>query len=113
MARPAVGVDGATPVTISATSSAQDLVDTINRDIGGVTASLNSDGGLVLSNDTGKSITVAGGAQVGLVDDTYQGYVSLTSADGKPVDKLRDWVTWQNEKPEDGLPTLEKMISQL
>jgi anthranilate phosphoribosyltransferase len=34
-------------------------------------------------------------------------------ADGKPLEKLRDWVTWQNEKPEDGLPTLEKMISQL
>lgn len=34
-------------------------------------------------------------------------------ADGKPVDKLRDWVTWQNDSPEDGLPTLEKMISQL
>ena len=34
-------------------------------------------------------------------------------ADGKPLEKLRDWVTWQNEKPEDGLPTLEKMISQI
>ena len=34
-------------------------------------------------------------------------------ADGKPLGKLRDWVTWQNEKPEDGLPTLEKMIKQL
>lgn len=34
-------------------------------------------------------------------------------ADGRALNKLRDWVTWQNEKPEDGLPTLEKMISQL
>ena len=34
-------------------------------------------------------------------------------AAGKPVEKLRDWVTWQNENPEDGLPTLEKMISQI
>jgi anthranilate phosphoribosyltransferase len=34
-------------------------------------------------------------------------------ADGKPVDKLRDWVTWQNDSPEAGLPTLEKMIKQL
>ena len=33
--------------------------------------------------------------------------------DGKAVDKLRDWVTWQNEKPEDGLPTLEAMLKQL
>jgi len=82
-----IAVDGGATITIGSTASAQDLVDTINRDVGGVTASLNSKGGLVLSNDTGKSIEiVAGGAQVGLVDDTYQGYVSLTSADGAPVE---------------------------
>ncbi|WP_275113861.1 flagellin [Psychromonas antarctica] len=82
-----IAVDGGTAVTIGATASAQDLVDTINRDVGGVTASLNSKGGLVLSNDTGKSIQIAaGGAQVGLVNDTYQGYVSLTSADGSPAE---------------------------
>jgi anthranilate phosphoribosyltransferase len=34
-------------------------------------------------------------------------------AEGKALEKLRDWVTWQNEKPEDGLPTLEKMIGQI
>ncbi len=34
-------------------------------------------------------------------------------ASGKALAKLRDWVTWQNEKPEDGLPTLEKMLGQL
>jgi len=81
-----IAIDGAAAITIAATSSAQDLVDTINRDIGGVTASLNSDGGLVLSNDTGKSIAVSNGAQVGIASDTYEGYVSLTSADGKPVE---------------------------
>jgi anthranilate phosphoribosyltransferase len=31
---------------------------------------------------------------------------------GRALEKLRDWVTWQNEKPEDGLPVLEKMIQQ-
>jgi flagellin len=82
-----ISVGGGVAVTIGSTASAQDLVDTINRDVGGVTASLNSKGGLVLSNDTGKSIEIAaGGAQVGLVDDTYQGYVSLTSADGSPAE---------------------------
>jgi anthranilate phosphoribosyltransferase len=34
-------------------------------------------------------------------------------ADGKALAKLKDWVTWQNDKPEDGLPTLEKMTAQL
>jgi flagellin len=85
-----IGVDAGgvtTPITIEATSSPQDLVDTINRDVGGITASLNSDGGLVLSNDTGKEIRVEGGAQVGFAGtDTYAGYVSLTSSDGDPVE---------------------------
>jgi anthranilate phosphoribosyltransferase len=34
-------------------------------------------------------------------------------ATGKALAKLRDWVTWQNEKPEDGLPILEKMLAQI
>ena len=34
-------------------------------------------------------------------------------ADGSALEKLRQWVTWQNEKPEDGLPILEKMIEQV
>lgn len=34
-------------------------------------------------------------------------------ADGKPVEKLRDWVTWQNENPGDGIPAFEKMLSQI
>jgi len=34
-------------------------------------------------------------------------------ASGKALAKLRDWVTWQNQKPEDGLPTLEKMLGQI
>ncbi len=34
-------------------------------------------------------------------------------AGGKALAKLREWVTWQNQRPEDGLPTLEKMLGQL
>ncbi|MGA1841111.1 MAG: anthranilate phosphoribosyltransferase [bacterium] len=34
-------------------------------------------------------------------------------SDGRALEKLRDWVAWQNEKPGDGLPTLEKMIAQI
>ena len=81
----AIEVDGSGPITIQATGSTEDLVNTINRDVGGVTASLNNEGGLLLSNDTGKSIAITNGAQVGLNDDTYQGYVALTSSDGEPV----------------------------
>lgn len=31
-------------------------------------------------------------------------------ADGRALEKLRSWVRWQNQTPEDGLPILEKMI---
>ena len=82
-----IGIDGGTGIAIEATSSMTDLVDVINRDVGGVTASLNSDGGLVLSNDTGKSIEIAGTvAGSGLVADDYEGYVSLTSSDGEAIE---------------------------
>jgi len=74
--------------TIEATSSASDLVDKINRDVAGVTATLSSEGALVLSNDTGNQIDIAGAAaaSVGLATGDYQGYVSLTSADGEAIE---------------------------
>ncbi|MFP4058621.1 MAG: anthranilate phosphoribosyltransferase [Candidatus Brocadiia bacterium] len=34
-------------------------------------------------------------------------------ADERAIHKLRLWVTWQNETPESGLPTLEKMLAQV
>ena len=78
--------------TLGSTSGASDLVDTINRDVAGVTASLNSEGGLVLSNDTGESINIEDGATaagnasaVGLVADMNSGYVALSSSDGDPI----------------------------
>ncbi len=68
------------------TGSMTDLVDTINRDVSGVTASLNSSGALVLSNDTGNQIDITGTATgSGLVVDDYQGFVSLSSADGSEI----------------------------
>ncbi|MFH1567299.1 MAG: anthranilate phosphoribosyltransferase [Gemmatimonadota bacterium] len=33
--------------------------------------------------------------------------------DGRALAKLRAWVTWQNHRPEDGIPTLDKMTAQL
>jgi anthranilate phosphoribosyltransferase len=33
-------------------------------------------------------------------------------ANGSALEKLRAWVTWQNATPADGLPTLERMITQ-
>ncbi len=73
--------------TVANTGSMTELVDTINRDVAGVTASLNNEGALVLANDTGNQIDVGGTVTgSGLVVDDYQGYVSLTSADGSTIE---------------------------
>ncbi|MBB1271643.1 flagellin [Psychromonas sp. SR45-3] len=88
-------------VTLGATSSMGNLVDTINRDVAGVTASLDDEGGLLLTNDTGEDIIVTGGdaATTGLTAATYKGNVSLTSADGSAI-SVNDF-----EKPGQGANT--------
>ena len=88
------GADGSAgnAVTIENSSSMSDLVDKINKQVGGVTASIGNDGGLVLSNDTGAKITIgadtANGGSVtgsGLTAGSNQGYLSLKSGNGDPI----------------------------
>jgi len=71
--------------TIGVAGSMTELVDNINRDAAGVTASLNNEGALVLTNDTGQAIAVANSTNTGLTDQTSQGYLSLTSSDGESI----------------------------
>ena len=89
------GVGGQTGVTanlvingtaIGPTGSTSELVDTINRDVAGVVASITNNGGLLLSNDNGNSIDVsAGGSEAGIVDGNYQGFLALSSADQSEI----------------------------
>lgn len=76
-------------VTLGATSSMENLAETINRDVPGLTATVGDDGQIILNNDTGKSITVDGelGAS-GLEGSptTYEGYLGLTSQTSEPID---------------------------
>lgn len=76
---------GATQVTLGSTASMQDLVNQINQEVPGVVASIDKQGGLSLSNDTGAAITIDNGAQIGLVNGTYDGFLALTSADGTEI----------------------------
>ena len=80
--------DGAA-TTLGATSSMDNLVDTINRDISGVTASLGDQGELLLTNDTGVEITVGGtttgSGMTAIKGDVQEGYIALASADGSPI----------------------------
>ena len=71
--------------TIAASGSMTELVDNINRDASGVLASLNNEGGLVLTNDTGQEIVITNSTNTGLSDQAFQGYISLTSSDGEPI----------------------------
>ena len=62
------------------------LVDNINRDAPGVTAALNSDGSITLSNDTGENIEIGGTVtNTGLRSGTYTGYIALTAANNEAI----------------------------
>ena len=73
---------------LAATSDLNGLVDEINLKVSGVTASIGENDSLVLSNTTGASIIIGGTAsgKAGLTNDTYAGYVSLTSSDGTEIE---------------------------
>lgn len=51
----------------------------------------------------------------GKAKDLKEGFAQAKAglANGQALKKLRDWVSWQNEKPEDGLPILEKMLAKI
>ena len=71
-------------------TSYQGLVDNINEKISGVTATLNADNTITLSNTTGNEIKITesggtGASDVGFTVGTYQGFVELTNIDGSAV----------------------------
>ncbi len=69
-------------ILINATTSPSDLVDKINTQVSGVTAVLNTDGSITLSNATGLDIVIAGTVtNTGFTAGTYTGYVSLSNSD--------------------------------
>ncbi|CDH44156.1 flagellin [Candidatus Contendibacter odensensis] len=71
---------------VTASGDMNALVSNINRDVAGVSATLNSDGSLSLSNDTGNDISITGTVtNTGLTTGTNRGYVSLTSSSGEPI----------------------------
>ena len=69
---------------ISIQTSLENLVTEINQEAGGVTATLNSDNTITLSNTTGNDIVVGGNAptDAGFTAGTYLGYIKLENVDG-------------------------------
>ena len=73
--------------TISIQTSLADLVTEINQEASGVTAALNSDNSIALSNTTGNDIVIAGNApgDAGFTAGTYLGYLKLANNDSTYV----------------------------
>lgn len=74
-------------VDVKGAKDAAELVANINRDIAGVTASLNDDGTVTLANDTGNNILVGGtdASKAGFTADNYAGFIELANQDGSAV----------------------------
>ena len=77
--------------SVTRAGSMNELVDNINRDVSGVTAALGSEGELILSNDTGNTISVAATnasdlSGAGLTAGSYQGYLGLESTTGEEIE---------------------------
>jgi flagellin len=68
--------------SVGAAANVGELVTNINRDVAGVMATLNPDGTISLTNNTGEQIEIGAGnaAKAGFVaSQTYQGFVNLKS----------------------------------
>ena len=69
---------------ISVQTSLENLVTEINQEAGGITATLNSDNTITLSNSTGNDIVIGGNAptDAGFTAGTFLGYIKLENVDG-------------------------------
>jgi len=77
---------GGTAVTVDTAVSLSQLADNINRQVGGVDASIGKDGNLILTNQNGGAITIGGTTtNTGLTAATYNGFLGLTSGDGSDI----------------------------
>jgi flagellin len=98
----ALGATATTTYSISASENMQELVDNINNEAGSVVqASINDQGKLVLSNNTGASISVADGSSStsgsyetasgfkrgasAAAYTSFAGFLKLDSDDGNPI----------------------------
>jgi len=90
-----VGTNATVMRTIADSGNMTELVNNINRDASGVTATLNNDNSITLSNDTGEDIVVGGttlnsglkGGTEGANGDqkTYKGYIALTDQNSAAI----------------------------
>ncbi len=73
--------------TVALADSYSSLITNINEAVSGVTAALNSDNSITLSNTTGDDIIIEGGQTVGFTSaaQTFTGFIELQNLDGSQV----------------------------
>ncbi|NBR78601.1 MAG: hypothetical protein EBT71_00920, partial [Alphaproteobacteria bacterium] len=73
-------------VSLAAQATKQDFVDAVNNEVAGVTAEIDDNGIIVLSNNTGYNLNLAGNiTSMGFTADVYGGFVTLENANGSDV----------------------------
>ena len=73
-------------LNVDSSTSLSDFVSIVNDNVSGLTASLDSANRIVFENTDGDEIVIAnGGAEIGMTDDVYGGYVSVSNIDGSDV----------------------------
>lgn len=73
-------------LNVDSSTSLSDFVSIVNDNVSGLTASLDSANRIVFENTDGDEIVIAnGGAEIGMTDDVYGGYVSISNIDGSDV----------------------------
>ena len=73
-------------VSLAAQATKQDFVDAVNNEVAGVTAEIDGNGIIVLSNNTGYNLNLAGNiTSMGFTADVYGGFVTLENANGSDV----------------------------
>ena len=72
--------------TVTSRATVQEFVAAVNDEIANVSASINTNGFVVFSNNDGDAIQFAGAAaELGIADDIYAGFVKLTSNSGSAI----------------------------
>ena len=72
-------------LNVDSSTSRADFVKEVNENVSGLTASLSGNQ-IIFENDDGDEIVIAnGGAEIGMADDIYGGYVTLSNIDGSDV----------------------------
>jgi flagellin len=74
-----------TTLAVDSSTSLNDFVQKVNDNVSGLTASLDGNK-IVFENTDGDEIVIAnGGAEIGMDDDVYGGYVTISNIDGSDV----------------------------